>query len=90
MLSFNCLMLCLSSCFLAVKKLESGLLKLYLVTAFVAGKLDKITEFFSKLAPELHQQSEWREWFCMFLNEKKNKTQKLNVKLFINSSFSIL
>lgn len=48
----------------AVKKLEAGLLKLYLVTAFVAGKQDKITDFFTKLAPELHTQSEWREWFC--------------------------
>lgn len=63
-------MLCLPS-FLAVKKLESGLLKLYLVTAFVAGKPDRITEFFSKLAAELHQQTEWREWFCMFFNKNE-------------------
>lgn len=48
----------------AVRKLESGLLKLYLVTAFSAGKQDKITDFFAKLAPELHSQSEWKEWFC--------------------------
>lgn len=47
-----------------MKKLESGLLKLYLVTAYLAGKQDKITEFFTKLAPELHSQSEWKEWFC--------------------------
>lgn len=48
----------------AVKKLECGILKLYLVTAFTAYKMDKITEFFNKLAPELHSQSEWKEWFC--------------------------
>lgn len=48
----------------AVKKLECGILKLYLVTAFVATKTDKITEFFTKLAPELHAHSEWKEWFC--------------------------
>uniref|UniRef100_A0A6B2EE22 ARMC9 CTLH-like domain-containing protein n=1 Tax=Phlebotomus kandelakii TaxID=1109342 RepID=A0A6B2EE22_9DIPT len=47
----------------AVKKLESGLLKLYLVTAFSANKMDKITEFFGKLAQELQNQSEWKEWF---------------------------
>lgn len=47
----------------AVKKLECGILKLYLVTAFTAYKLDKITEFFNKLAPELHAQSEWKDWF---------------------------
>lgn len=52
--------------FLAVKKLECGILKLYLVTAFTAYKMDKITEFFQKLAPELHSQSEWKEWFCEY------------------------
>lgn len=50
--------------FLAVKKLETGLLKLYLITAHSAGKQEKITEFFSKLAAELHLQPEWKEWFC--------------------------
>lgn len=54
--------------FIAVKKLESGLLKLYLITAYLAGKSDKVTEFFTKLAPELHLQSEWKEWFCMYSN----------------------
>lgn len=49
---------------LAVKKLEMGILKLYLVTAFSAGRHEKITEFFTKLAPELHLQPEWKEWFC--------------------------
>lgn len=53
----------LSHC-LAVKKLEFGVLKLYLVTAFAAGKPDKITEFYTKLALELHSQPEWKEWFC--------------------------
>lgn len=41
-------------------------MKLYLITAFSANKSDKITEFFSKLAPELHQYPEWKEWFCKF------------------------
>lgn len=48
----------------AVKKLEFGILKLYLVTAFSAGKTEKITEFYTKMAFELHSQSEWKEWFC--------------------------
>lgn len=52
--------------FSAVKKLECGILKLYLVTVFGASKADKITEFFTKLAPELHAQTEWKEWFCTF------------------------
>ncbi|XP_055698080.1 WD repeat-containing protein 91 [Phlebotomus papatasi] len=47
----------------AVKKIESGILKLYLVIAFSANKMDKITDFFAKLAPELQNQPEWKEWF---------------------------
>ncbi|XP_023298451.2 WD repeat-containing protein 91 [Lucilia cuprina] len=48
---------------MAVKKLENSLLKLYLVTAYNHNKTDKISEFFSKLAGELQQQSEWKDWF---------------------------
>ncbi|GAB0088290.1 WD repeat-containing protein 91 [Sergentomyia squamirostris] len=47
----------------AVKKLEFGILKLYLVTAFSANKFDKVTEFFAKLSSELQNQAEWKEWF---------------------------
>lgn len=36
------------------------------MTAFASGKQDKITDFFTRLAPELHSQSEWKEWFCKF------------------------
>lgn len=58
----------------AVRKLEAGLLKLYLITAYSAGKQDKITDFFSKLAPELHSQSEWKDWFCKYWSFSKEKT----------------
>lgn len=46
-----------------VKKMRSGMLKLYLVTASSSGKLDKIQEFFHKMSPELLGESEWKEWF---------------------------
>lgn len=48
------------------KKLEQGIFKLYLVSAFNAGKSEKITDFFTKLSSELHAQPEWKEWFCKF------------------------
>uniref|UniRef100_A0A1I8PYA7 ARMC9 CTLH-like domain-containing protein n=1 Tax=Stomoxys calcitrans TaxID=35570 RepID=A0A1I8PYA7_STOCA len=48
---------------MAVKKLENSLLKLYLITAHNHNKTDKISEFFTRLASELQQQSEWKEWF---------------------------
>lgn len=50
--------------FSAVKKLENSLLKYYLVTAYSNNKTDKISEFFNKMAGELQQQSEWKDWFC--------------------------
>ncbi|XP_075147520.1 WD repeat-containing protein 91 [Haematobia irritans] len=48
---------------MAVKKLENSLLKLYLVTAYNHNKTEQIREFFTKLASELQQQSEWKDWF---------------------------
>ena len=46
-----------------VKKLETCLLRLYIVHALQNSKHDKVVEFFEKCASELQQKSEWREWF---------------------------
>lgn len=50
----------------AVKRLETSLFKFYLVAAYLNNKPEKINEFFSRLAPELQQQSEWKEWFSEY------------------------
>lgn len=47
----------------AVKKLQYGVYKLYLVTAHNNNKSDKITEFFQKLASELQAVPEFKDWF---------------------------
>ena len=47
----------------AVRKLWTSLLRVYLVNAVQAGRADKITEFFEKLAATLNTQSDWRDWF---------------------------
>lgn len=47
----------------AVKKLESGLFKVYLVVAQNNGRNEKISEFFTKMATEIHSQPDWRDWF---------------------------
>lgn len=52
--------------FTALKKLENGVLKLFLVNAICNNKSDKVTEFLSKMAPELQHQPEWSEWFCKY------------------------
>lgn len=63
-----------------VKKLENGVLKLYLVNACVNNKPDKVTEFFSKLTPELQNQSEWKDWFVLpyIRNPEENATFSLH------------
>ncbi|XP_017100927.1 WD repeat-containing protein 91 [Drosophila bipectinata] len=47
----------------AVKKLENSLLKYYLVTAYSNNRHDKVSDFFTKMAGELQQHSEWKDWF---------------------------
>ncbi|KAK3932037.1 WD repeat-containing protein 91 [Frankliniella fusca] len=49
----------------AVRKLENAVLKLYVVNTVVNGKTDKLNEFFSRLAPELQGQGEWKDWFLI-------------------------
>lgn len=46
-----------------VKKLETCLLRLYVVHALQNSKSEKVVEFFEKYATELQSQSEWKEWF---------------------------
>lgn len=50
--------------FAAIRKLENAVLKMYVVNAVVNGKTDKLNEFFTRLAPELQGQTEWKDWFC--------------------------
>ncbi|XP_054258850.1 WD repeat-containing protein 91 [Macrosteles quadrilineatus] len=49
----------------AIRKLESSILKLYVVNAVSNNKADKVTEFFTRLTPELQGQSEWKDWFML-------------------------
>ncbi|XP_062602822.1 WD repeat-containing protein 91-like [Saccostrea cucullata] len=48
----------------SVRKLEVGLLKLYIVNAAHNNRADKVTEFFEKMTNDLHQVPEFKEWFC--------------------------
>ena len=47
----------------SIKKLEVSLFKYYVVNAVQNGKLDKVNEFYEKLAPDLQHQAEWKDWF---------------------------
>lgn len=46
-----------------VRKLETCLLRLYIVHALQNSKQEKVVEFFEKYTIELQPQSEWKEWF---------------------------
>ncbi len=44
-------------------KLEKCLYRFYLVNAVQTARPDKVTDFFEKMAPELQNQPDWKEWF---------------------------
>ncbi|KAK7066682.1 WD repeat-containing protein 91 [Halocaridina rubra] len=48
-----------------VRKLETSILRLYVVNIIQTNKPEKLAEFFEKMAPELQSQAEWREWFIL-------------------------
>lgn len=48
-----------------VKKLEHSVLKLYVVNAVSNNKIDKVTEFLSKMANELQNQPDWKDWYTL-------------------------
>ncbi|XP_037777901.1 WD repeat-containing protein 91-like isoform X4 [Penaeus monodon] len=48
-----------------VRKLETSILRLYVVNTIQTNKSDKLVEFFEKMAQELQSQAEWREWFIL-------------------------
>ncbi|XP_030764146.1 WD repeat-containing protein 91 [Sitophilus oryzae] len=64
----------------SVKKLETAVLKLYLVNAVTNNKPDKVIDFFLKMTPELQNQNDWKDWFVLpyIKNPEENPTFALN------------
>ena len=52
----------------SVRKLESSVLKLYVVNAHQCNRQDKVLAFFEQLGAELQTHSDFKDWF----GEKKN------------------
>ena len=50
----------------SIRKLETSLLKLYIVNAVQSNKPEKVMEFFEKMTSELQGQAEWRDWFGVY------------------------
>jgi len=51
----------------SIRKLETSLLKLYIVNAVQSNKPDKVMEFFERMTSELQGQAEWRDWFGVYI-----------------------
>ena len=63
----------------AINRLESGVLKLYLVNCIQNKNSEKVKDFFEKMSSELHGQSDWKEWFALpFLPNPENNPTFLN------------
>ncbi|XP_037730860.1 WD repeat-containing protein 91 [Drosophila subpulchrella] len=88
----------------AVKKLENSLLKYYLVTAHTSNRPEKVSEFFNKLAGDLQQQSEWKDWFyfpfcknaeesptfALFFTKQWQDTLMLSLRNFLTTVYQCL
>ncbi|XP_056373690.1 WD repeat-containing protein 91 [Hyla sarda] len=48
-----------------VNKLKTSLFRYYLVCTIQSSRTDKAQDFFQKQAPELQNQTEWKEWFAL-------------------------
>jgi len=69
----------------AVKKLENGLFKVYLVVAFKNGHTDKINDFFARMASEIHNQSDWTSWF--YFQFCKNPEEHSNFAVYFTKQY---
>ncbi len=51
---------------MTVYRLETNLLRLFLVYASRQGKQDVVRDFFEKMADSLHDKKEWKDWFSEY------------------------
>lgn len=64
-------------------KLEKCLYRFYLVNAVQTSRPDKVIDFFEKMAPELQNQADWKEWFVLpFL---KSPEQNPSLDMYFSS-----
>lgn len=45
------------------------MLKYYVINALTNNKIDKVTEFLSKMVTEIQGQNEWKDWYGKFLKK---------------------
>ena len=59
----------------SIKRLESSVLRLYVVHAIQNNKMERVTEFFEKYASDLQHDDSWKDWFVIpfMKNAEQNK-----------------
>ena len=73
-----------------VNKLETSLLRLYLVHAIQNSKQEKVTEFFEKCASELQNVSSWKDWFGKLLLNRVVYSKWLYLLVLLNLMYCSL
>lgn len=48
---------------MTVYRLETGILRMFLVHASRQGRQDVVKEFFERMTVALHDRKEWKDWF---------------------------
>jgi len=46
-----------------IRKLNTSILRIYLVLTVQAGRQEKVSEFYEKMIGQLQSQLDWRDWF---------------------------
>lgn len=54
-----------------IKRLETCVLRLYVVHALQTNKIEKVSEFFEKYIVELQHEESWKDWFGMLFSTNK-------------------
>ena len=71
-----------SPCPAAARDLGVALMRRYVVQAASTTETggnrsrDKVTEFFDKMAPEIHNRPEWRDWFGTCCVSDRSRTHR--------------
>lgn len=68
-----------------VRKLETSILRLYVINTIQTNKSEKLTEFFEKMAADLQSQIEWREWFS-----KSGRSLSSNVSCWVMNILAVV
>lgn len=63
----------------AIRKVEHSIYKLYIVIAIQNSRSDKVSEFLTRMLPELQGQNEWKDWFMLRYIQKPEENPSFSM-----------